>query len=541
MPLDGARRPRIDSGFRRKGLELHPKFAPSALILFFVVCGMTAEITAEDEPWIITEPVVLTEPTELGHVIVLSGGSLTVRDLPEPGLRMTGHIWAVGDAVVRLENSVIQFMSVFHGQYALVGAEDARIEVTGCDYRVPYGVQHALFSTGDAEMVVEDTDFADVQLISAQDASIDAKRLTGNFEVIVQDDSSMALADIPRVPEEGKIWVWVEFPDGSEAEYSPPLPGAIESWTFPPPGSTGIHQAVTVDRCDTLLWPMLVREGSRVTLRDIPEDHWIVVGFHMPNNAIVDGLVNDRAYGDTTLGFEDRSFRLVNASIDTWNLYPQANAHVTVLDSRLGEILSMGDSRVRMERTTIDGTGGFFGARDTSRITATDCRFTCTIEATQEATIELHSSSAEPYPLDPTGEWTRFGAYDEGRILADQTLVHTTPALGGRGLVAVTHLQSPPTGPPGPGENEILFGNIGQYCLDPEVAAGTWRFEASNRAGGPPILIAEGTEYVEDDVIGTWSDADPSLDHRLQATLIDGLGRTLVGNLVIPGSGPRVR
>ena len=37
----------------------------------------------------------------------------------------------------------------------------------------------------------------------------------------------MVLEDIPRVPDEGKIWVWVEFPAGSVAEYSPPMPGMV--------------------------------------------------------------------------------------------------------------------------------------------------------------------------------------------------------------------------------------------------------------------------------------------------------------------------
>jgi len=314
---------------------------------------VAAGVAAEDEPWIITGPVMITEPTEVGHVIVLSGGSLTIRDLPEPGLRVTGHIWAIGSGAVRLESSVVQFMSVFHGQYSLVGAEDARIEVKDCDYRVPNGVQHALMVAGNAQMVVEDTDFGDVQLLSANDATLEARRLTGHFEVLVQHNSTMVLEDIPRVPEEGKIWVWVEFPDGSDAEYTPPMPGFVENWTFPPPGATGIFQSVTVDRCDTLLWPMLVREGSQVTLRDIPEEHWIVVGFHMPNDTVVDGLFNGRFYADHTLGFDDRGFRLVNASIDTWNLYPQADAHVTVRESLLGEILSLENSRVWMERTTI--------------------------------------------------------------------------------------------------------------------------------------------------------------------------------------------
>ena len=165
---------------------------------FLAVFAVVPLAAAADEPWVITSPVVITEPTEVGPVILVSGGSLTVRDLPEPGLQVRGHIWAIGDAEVTFENSVIQFMSVYHGQYSLVGAETSRIGVTGCDYRVPFGVQHALFSTGYAEVTVEDTDFGSVQLISTGESSFTARRLTGDFEVIVQQDSAMALEDIPR-------------------------------------------------------------------------------------------------------------------------------------------------------------------------------------------------------------------------------------------------------------------------------------------------------------------------------------------------------
>ncbi len=511
----------------------------ATLIAFGSIVVGAAMVAADDEPWIITRHEVLTEPTELGHVIVLSGGSLTVRDLGEPGLQVSGHIWVVGDGEVRFENSVVEFMSVYHGQYSLVGIDNARIDVVSCDYRVPNGVQHALMVAGNARMVVEDTDFGDVQLLSADAATLEARRLTGNFEVLVQDDSTMVLEEIPRLPGDGKIWVWVEFPAGSAAEYSPPMPGMIDHWSFPPAGSTGIFQRVTVDRCATLLWPMLVRENSTVVLRDISADNWIVVGFHMPIDGVVEDLYNDRFYADHTLDLEDREFRLVNASVDTWNLYPQADAHVTVRDSHLGEILAMENSRVWLERTTIDGTGGFFGSRDSSRITATDCHFTCTIEASQTSAIELRTSIVDPYPGDPAGVWTRFGAYDDGRLLADQTQVLTTPALGGRGLIAVAFLHQPPQSPPA--GSLTLVGTVAQFSLDPTVAAGSWRLEASGRGGGVPVLIGGGEEYVEDDVLGIWSSADPNLDHRLQTTFTDGLGRTLVGNLVVPGTNPRVR
>jgi hypothetical protein len=93
------------------------------------------------EPWIVVGDLVITEPTEVEDIIVALNGSLTVRDVPEPGLQVTGTLFAVGNASIRLENSVIQFMSTYHGQYALFGIEESTIEVIGCDYRIPNQVQ----------------------------------------------------------------------------------------------------------------------------------------------------------------------------------------------------------------------------------------------------------------------------------------------------------------------------------------------------------------------------------------------------------------
>ncbi|MFV2071957.1 MAG: hypothetical protein ACC742_04810 [Thermoanaerobaculales bacterium] len=494
---------------------------------------------AVPDPWIITTDVVVSEPTEVGDVIIVGNGSLTVLDLPEPGLQVDGNVWVMGDGHVRFENSVIQFLSMFHGQYVLAGIDHARIEVVGCDYRIPSGVQHGLVIGGEGELLVEDTDFGSVQLVSINTARLTARRLNGSFEVIVQNDSQIVLEDIPRDPGRGTLWVWVEFPVGSEAEYSPPMPGFIDSWTFPPEGAVGILQSATIRRCNVFLWPMLVREGCRLTLRDIDENNWVVVGFYLPSSAQLTGLQNGLYYQDTTLDFEDREIRLVNSSVDTWNLYPLNHASVVVRDSLLGEILSFGNSRVRMEHTTIDGTGGFFGARESSHISAFDCVFTCTIEVAQNATIELHRSAAEPYPDDSTGAFTRFGAYDRGRLLADTTTVGTTPALGGEGLIALTYLSDPPPAPPSGART--LRGSAAIFSLEEGPTLESWRLDAVPRLGGIPELIAEGGENVEEGELGVWSNADPNYDYLLRIILSDSLGRTLTGYNRVLGTAPPSR
>jgi len=490
----------------------------------------------QTDPWIIVDDVVITEPMDVANIIVAENGSLTVLDVPEPGFRVAGNLWAIGDGEIHLEDSVIRFLSTYHGQYALAGAERGHITVTGCDYRVTDGIQHGLFVAGEATMVVEDTDFNDVQLLTAEQARMDASRLDGRFEVIVQNDSTMNLADIPRTKDGGEIWVWVEFGVGSDAVYTPPMPGFVDSWSFPPTESSGINQHVTVTRCDTLLWPMLVREGSRLVLRDIPEDNWIVVGLHLPNNAIIYGMQNGISADSESIQLVDREIRLERASVDTWNLYPQDNAKVMVRDSLLGEVLSMGQSYTHILDTTIDGTGGFFGARDTSTIVAERTTVTCTLEASQNATLEMHHGFAKPYPIDTTGAFTRAGAYDEARLLLDHTPLTSTPVVGGQGAIGVTWWGDPPPGAftqPG----QPIWGTAAVFGLTDGPVLSRWRLERRSIRTGRVRLLAEGRGNFEEQVLAVVPDGLLTEPHEDRLVLTDSWDRVLTGWQWYPGGG----
>lgn len=507
-------------------------------VLLVSLFGACARLSSAVDPWVIVGEVVITEPTVVQNVIVAGSGSLTVLDVPAPGLQVNGNLWVVGDGSLRLEDSTVQFMSTYHGQYVLAVAERAKAEVVNCDYRVPNAVQHGLIVAGEASMFIEGTDFDDVQLISAEDGRLEARSLNGHFEVIVQNESDVVLADIPRSPGAGNLWVWVEFPADSVAEYSPPLPGFIDDWSFPPEGAQGIQQTVEMERCQTLLWPMLIREDSHVTLRDISEDNWVVVGLHLPDSTELEGLINGTLYDDAVLSF-DRELEIVNASIDTWNLYPQGEARVSVRNSVVGEILSIGSSRVRVEYTILDGSGGFFGARDQSRIQVFDSTVTCTVEATQDATIEFHDSEILPYPQDPTGASTRFGAYDRGRLFADNTPVSTTPSLGGQGAIGVAFIANPPLDA---SQTPIeLIGTVGLFSRDGGPVLEHWRLLGVPGSGDGPTLIGAGDDNVEEEVLGTWSPGEPGFDHLLKIELIDSWGRRFTGWRRVVGAGPRAR
>lgn len=507
----------------------------TGVLVSALFCLVSAIGVCAADPWIISTPVTVTDAMSVGDIVVVSGGSLEVSNVPEPGFQISGNISVVGTGSVLLSDSVIRVMSEYNGQYALAAADNGTITISGCDYKVPSGVQHAIFSTGDAHVDIADTDFDFLQFIAAGASRITASRLNGHFECIVQDDGNLSLTDIPRDTGAGSLWVWPTFMPNTVAEYSPPLPGYIDSYLFPPAASQGINQTFSITRCEVQLWPMLVREGCNLTLKDISPDNWVVVGFYLPTDATVDSLYNNKTYADWTMPFSDRTVRILNSTIDTWNLYPERGATVTVRNSLIGELLAMDNSAVTMENTTVDGSGGFFGSESEAKVTATGCTFTCTVQATDNSRMTLLDSIVLPYPDDPTGYWTSFGAYDNAILHLGQTPATSTPNLGGNGTIVVTYISNVPATPPAKDSPLELRGTAGIYCLDASMALKKWTLKVKRpgRKGGK--VLGEGDANAEEAPLGSWGVKNTSKERLLILKVKDTKGRIYKSTVHVPG------
>lgn len=489
------------------------------------------------DPWIISGPMTITEPMEVGDVIVAQSGSLVVDSVPAPGFVLSGNLWAIDDAVVELRDSVVRFASTYHGQYTLVGIDRARIIVDGCDYRVTEGIQHGLVVSGEASLGIRQSQFNSIQLIAGGTASLAAEATDGFFEIILQDSAVIALEDIPRTPEAGSLWVWVEIPSGGQVSYSPPMTGMVDRWSFPPGDATGIPSQCELTRCHVQLWPMLVWNDCTLELRDIAEDNWVVVGLHLPTSTAIRGLNNNLTAVDTYLPLEDHTIRLINASVDTWNLYAWNDAEIEIRDSHLGEILAFEDSHVTVRHSLIDGTGGYLGTTDRSAMELWGSTTTCTVQAVGESTLEMHGSAALPYPNDPTGDWTRFGAYDSARLLADHTPVETTPALGGAGVIAVTWIANPiPRLPTAPID---LHGTVALFGLEDAPTLASWQLWERPGRTGSPRLLEEGSANIEQELLATWAPATDGQRHHLEMIIVDSEGRAVRGVRTVPDRQPR--
>jgi hypothetical protein len=500
--------------------------------LVVIVVFLSASAAAQ-VPWVIAEPVMVTQPVSVGDVIVVGGGSLTVEGVPEPGFQLGGNLWVL-DGTAAFTDSVIQVMSTYHGQYAVATAGHSTLTIARCDYRVPSGVQHGLVPAEDSRIEVRDSDFQFVQFVPVQKGTLVAERLNGMFECVLLDDARLELSDIPRDPGAGKLWVWPTFPPGSRCTYSPPLPGPVASFDFPPQDCSGIGQSFSLRSCEAMIWPLLVREGAELTLEDVQEDNWMVVGLFAPADTTVSDLYNNRYYDDLILPLPDRTLRLLNAAVDTWNFYPTGSASLSIRDSLIGEIIAEDQARVTLENVTIDGSGGYFGINKEAAVEASGCTFTCDIQATGTSRVTFRDCQVLPYPQDPTGEWTQIGAFDSAAIHLARTGVMTLPQLGGQGAFAFTWLTDPPPEPPRKGSPVTLHGSAAVYSLDPSVALASWSLEAVKVKNGKVTGLGSGTSNVEEGPLGVWEKAKPKRDYDLVLSLADTRGRSFESVTRVP-------
>jgi len=456
---------------------------------------------------------------------------LIVSGVGEPGFRISGNLMVEKTGLAEFRNSVVKVMSRYHGQYFLAALNQGRLLIDRCQYEVPNGVQHAIASLDTAQVEIKDTRFGFAQLVPLGRSRITASRLTGDFECVVSDSARLELADIPAQPGAGSIWVWPTFMPGTTAVYSPPLPGYVDHFLFPSANSSGIEQSFQIDRCTVRLWPLLVRENTTLTLADIPEENWVVVGLYLPHSMTITGLTNRLTYDDQILPLQDRTLRLSQASIDTWNLYPVLEAQVTIRNCLIGELIAQDSSRVDMEGTIVDGTGGYFGASQNSFLTATGCLIACDVQAIGQAGMAFHQSLLLPYFSDTTGAYTFFRVFDTAFLHLDQTLFQTTPVLGGRGAIAFTYILNAPPEPP-VGTSVPLAGYAAVYSLDPKVSLMSWSLRLYQRGTHAFSIIGGGLGNVENRYLGTWQNALPDTPYELRLTLRDSLMRKHEGSII---------
>ena len=316
---------------------------------------------------------------------------IVIGDTPAETLSVTGYyhnegnIIIVGDGVLEVKNADFNLdgdiMIIDHGQ-AIFDSSDVNIIQH-------YIYQHVLFVSDSAccSITNSETSFGGYQLSVniALDGEINMRNVTNEdwITAVVQHTARATLryvdgytgewlflgdcsAEFKRVD---YLLTWYFFSSGSVVDFDFPEEDTIYDFYLDSTlgNVSGVGYHVEIDSCTDCMWATIPLRGSDVIVRD---SDLRVTGlmFEGHDTFSVSGLVNGLDYDDWVLPVEDRDYRLINTSVQTWNLYPEDTTNITLSGSIFGELCGFSDSYTTIQNAFCDGTGGHIEAAHRSLV-----------------------------------------------------------------------------------------------------------------------------------------------------------------------------
>ena len=115
-------------------------------------------------------------------------------------------------------------------------------------------------------------------------------------------------------------------------------------------------------------------------------------------------MVNNSEYASYTANLNDRVLFLENCKVKTWSLYAFDTAFVELTGSIVGEIGSMGKSKINGQNFWVDGSGGYIFANDTSTCFFGYTNNTCHVRSDDHAILVLAQATQSMGKCSSLGE-----------------------------------------------------------------------------------------------------------------------------------------
>lgn len=340
-----------------------------------------------------TEKINAAKNTILNPNSTKSGDTLFIGEVANDSVVVSGTwmqngpIFIIGDGKLIFDNANATILGDI-----LIWGNSAKFIANNSSLYIPqqYFYQRTLLAAGNGQFIFNDThlDFSGLShnFVATDSAQFLLKNVTKNGfttnglskkaqmhientnlggEFICSDEISVSFKKTKT------ILLWHHIPDGGVLTHNFPAPDTVASYQFSNlmPGVQNISYNIQVDTCTDVMWALMPASGSTTTLSNSIL-RAVGVWFEAPGNIMVSGLVNNSNYSDFTPGMSDKTLRLINSTVKTWNLYTFKESNLTLSGSIVGEIGSMGKSKVTCQSSMIDGSGGYTWATDTTMMIA---------------------------------------------------------------------------------------------------------------------------------------------------------------------------
>jgi hypothetical protein len=294
-----------------------------------------------------------------GNLIIMNNGVL---NLDHADFQIDGNITILNNGRLNVTGGAFTVLQDYLYEHGAGVWQKGRLHFNGVDFR-SNGQSWGLSLADSARYILEDSKISDgfitTGLSGRASGIIRNTQTPGEFLCFEKNDLQFHGCDF--------VLLWLVLFDSSAVDMSLPSDALLNGWRFSAtiPGVSGIPYTVAIDSCTNVNWGLISFSGSKATFRNT---HFRVAGlaFQQPDSIVVQNLTNGSTHADEVIAAPDRTLRLINSKVATWNFYPAANSKLTIQNCIFGEMLAQGSARVLIDNSICDGSGGYVGAFDQS-------------------------------------------------------------------------------------------------------------------------------------------------------------------------------
>lgn len=365
-----------------------------------------------------------------GPIFIIGDGKLVLNNA---NATILGDIWVWGNTAALISNnSTLYIPQQYFYQRSLVAAGNGRIRLTNTHMDFS-GLSHNFVVTDSAQFILKNVTkngFATNGLSKRGEIHIDSTNVAGEFICTDQIKVSFHKAHT--------VLLWHHIPNGGILNHTFPAPDTVLSYQFSDalPGVQNIGYSIQVDTCTDVMWALMPASGSNTTVSNATL-RAIGVWFETPGVIPISGLINNSTYSDFTPSMSDKTLHLTNCFVKTWSLYTFKQSEIQLTGSIVGEIGSMGKSKITGQNIMIDGSGGYTWANDTSSVICVSSTAVNDFRATRNSiAIFAYSSLLNGVAM----------ATDQAILIVNQSSLPELPIAYDLSCVWYNNIESPSSG-----------------------------------------------------------------------------------------------
>ncbi len=303
--------------------------------------------------------------------IIFYGNSTTIL---KDSLNLKCNITVGGNACLAIDSAIVDAEMYYVGQYNLIGVDSSEFHITNSVFSLSSG-KYDVFFIDKSSFYQSNTKYNNsigiaMTLGIGNNATLNIDDCSGGMELIISDSSNI------WVNNTNLLVLWFSFLENAYANFELPAQNSqfpyasdVSEYYFSDSLSnvTNVYYNLELHNTDTVFWGIMQYSGSDITLNNS-----VVLACGFPFKGSVTDTVydffNDSLYSSYTAPLSDRNFSITNTLIQAWNFYPMDTSSITIRNCVFGELLSFNNSTAFVENSICDGTGGYFGAENNSKI-----------------------------------------------------------------------------------------------------------------------------------------------------------------------------